>query len=262
MTDFQYKSPDLLLRELGITEPEDILIEAIAQDRQATIVYEPLTGCEARLLGLGDKAIITVRKDAPRERQRFSAAHELGHWMRDRGKMAFSCEAKVFAQEWNADNPERRANRYAADLLLPTTMFTPRARNREITFASVHELAKAFQTSLTATAIRLVELGSFPAMIVCHNLEKRHWFIRSEDVPNEIWPLERVAEETAAYRLLKGMSTPSTPTRISADAWIKHADSWRYSLIEDSLRLGNGSVLSLLWWQDEKQLLDLMPEDE
>ena len=54
------KAPAALLDELGINAPSEIAIEAIAQYCGATIVYEPLDGCEARILGSGDRAIITV----------------------------------------------------------------------------------------------------------------------------------------------------------------------------------------------------------
>jgi len=40
-----YKSPSRLLKELGITEPQEIDVEAIAQYCGATIVYERLEGC-------------------------------------------------------------------------------------------------------------------------------------------------------------------------------------------------------------------------
>ena len=63
------------------------------------------------------------------------------------------------------DNPERRANRYAADLLLPVFMFEPRSKNRDITFETVRDLAREFQVGLTATAIRLVEFGSFRRLL-------------------------------------------------------------------------------------------------
>lgn len=99
---------------------------------------------------------------------RFSAAHELGHWMLDRGRLAaFVCSEKNFINDWSIDNPERRANRFAAELLLPQFLFQPLAKNKEITLKTVRELCAKFQTSLTATAIRLVEFGSFPAMVVC-----------------------------------------------------------------------------------------------
>ena len=143
-----FKSAATLIDELGITETEEIKIEAIAEYCGATIVYEPLDGCDARILGLGDRAIITVDSRATRGRQRFSAGHVLGHWMRDRGKVAFSCEANKFIEAWDADGPEQRANRYAADLLLPKGIFTAHARGQPPTFSSATALAAKFETSL------------------------------------------------------------------------------------------------------------------
>ena len=58
-----YKSPSKVLDELGITEPDEIDIEAIAQYCGALIVYEKLEGCAARILGNGNEAIITVEKN-------------------------------------------------------------------------------------------------------------------------------------------------------------------------------------------------------
>jgi Zn-dependent peptidase ImmA (M78 family) len=252
-----YKSPATLLEELGITEPLDIEIEAIAEYCNATIVYEPLKGCEARILGHGDRAIITVNSTSLRERQRFSGAHELGHWMRDRGKIAFACAEMVFATEWGEENPEVRANRYAADLLLPPSMFSRRAKNREMTFATVRDLAKDFQTSLTATAIRLVELGSLPAMLVCYELGKRRWFTRGPDVPQIFWPRNEPERDTVAYALIHGTATKERPIDVYADGWFDLRNADRYEVREDSVRISDRFVLSLLWWKDESQILDL-----
>jgi Domain of unknown function (DUF955). len=91
--------PPLRLGELGITEPRHIDIETIAEFCGATVVYDFLEGCEARLIGYKDKAIITANCRAARERQRFSAGHEFGHWMLDRGRVAFTCQASMFATE-------------------------------------------------------------------------------------------------------------------------------------------------------------------
>src|SRR3990167_6984819 len=113
-----YTSPAQLLDDLGITSPEEIDIEAIAFHCGATILYRPLTGCAARIVGNGNNAIITVDSGSPRERQRFSAAHERGHWTDDRGKSAFSGQETQFVEKWSRHNPESRANSYASDLLL------------------------------------------------------------------------------------------------------------------------------------------------
>lgn len=55
-----YRAPASLLAELGIEAPDEIDIEAIAEHCDATVVYEPLAGCTARIIGHGDRAIITV----------------------------------------------------------------------------------------------------------------------------------------------------------------------------------------------------------
>lgn len=86
-----------MLSDLGISEPKDIMIEALAEYLGATIIYERLKGSAARILGIGNRAFITVDSESRRERQRFSAGHELGHWMIDRGKIAsFVCAERVF----------------------------------------------------------------------------------------------------------------------------------------------------------------------
>jgi hypothetical protein len=50
-----------LLQELGITEPKEIDLEAIAYHVGAHVRRQPLDGCEARIIGCGDRAIITVK---------------------------------------------------------------------------------------------------------------------------------------------------------------------------------------------------------
>jgi hypothetical protein len=45
-----------LLADLGITEPQELEIEVIAQHCQATITYKPLSGCAARITGNEDRA--------------------------------------------------------------------------------------------------------------------------------------------------------------------------------------------------------------
>jgi hypothetical protein len=254
------KAPAAVLDELGVGAPSDIMIEGIAEYCGATIVYEPLDGCEARILGSGDRAIITVNANSPRPRQRFSAGHELGHWMRDRGKLAFSCTDNNLVRDWGDDSPERRANRYAADLLLPRRLFEEAARGLPPTFESVRRLAVTFETSLTATAIRLAELGDAPAMIVCNDMQGRRWFYRTSLVP--LWPLSKPGPNSEAARLLAGGFTRSGgPATVDADEWIDHAGASKYTLIEDSTRAGN-VVLSLLWWKDERQILDLDDDDQ
>jgi hypothetical protein len=181
--------------------------------------------------------------------------------MRDRHRIAsYRCDRALFRLAWSVDEPEHRANRYAAELLLPEVMFKPRARGLPAVFETVRELAKVFVTSLTATAIRLVEIGPWPAMLICSAKDRRKWFAKGPDV--RLWPKDRVGAATVAADLLHDPSALEPgPTEVCADGWIDHGDASRYAVIEDSRRMTPDLVLSLLWWKDEAQLLELDTPD-
>jgi len=51
------------------------------------------------------------------------------------------------------------------------------------------------------------------------------------------------------------------PTTVQADGWLTHPEAEKYELLEDSVRFRDGSILSLLWWKDEKQIIDLIDVD-
>ena len=83
-------APERLLQDLGVTDPDDIDLEAIAWTMGAEVRYRPLDGCEARILGRDDRAIITVNQRSAPRRRRFSLAHEIGHWTHHRGVASFA----------------------------------------------------------------------------------------------------------------------------------------------------------------------------
>ena len=245
--------PESLLAELGIQHPKDIDIEVIAQHCGATVTYEPLTGCEARILGSGDQAIITVNSGSSEPRRRFSAAHELAHWTHDRGKLAAACSASTIRHSWGSDR-EARANQYASDLLLPKSMFVPRVKGRDITFVTVDALRDDFNVSMTATAIRLVRYGPRPSMLLCSGPGGREWFVASSEVERRLWPRKVPGENTAAFDLLRGASAPDRPQDVDADEWIESDGADEYVVREHSRKINDGRVLTLLWWKDQSQI--------
>lgn len=109
----------------------------------------------------------------------------------------------MFVREWSEDSPEKRANRFAADLLLPSKMFRPLSKDLPITFASVEKLAAIFKMSLSATAIPLVEYGSDPAMLICSSVGGRQWYVASSTVNGKLWPVDRPGQSTVAAALYK-----------------------------------------------------------
>jgi Zn-dependent peptidase ImmA (M78 family) len=245
--------PESLLAQLGIRHPRDIDIEVIAEHCGATVTYEPLSGCEARILGLGNRAIITVNSGSNEPRRRFSAAHELAHWMHDRGKLAAACSATTIRDSWGSDR-EARANQYASDLLLPKSMFVPRVKERDITFVTVDALRDDFNVSMTATAIRLVRCGHWPSMLVCCGPGGREWFVASSEVERRLWPRKAPGENTGAFDLLRGAVAPDRPQDVDADEWIDGEDADEYVVREHSRKINDGRVLTLLWWRDQSQV--------
>ena len=252
------RQPEDLLRELGISEPEEIDVEAVAQYCGATVIERPLTGCEARIVGLRGRAVITVNASSIRARRRFSAAHELGHWMRDRGKVALRCNPEGSFGATAMDR-EARADRYASDLLMPCFMFGPRSTGRPIHFETVSDLADTFQTSLTATAIRLVDISEFPSIVACSDRSRLRWFHRSADVPRCLWP-QFPGRVTFAFDLLHARSGRERTGEVSSDGWFSIPHD--HFVHEDSRRIGPEQVLTLLSWNDERPLIELQEEEE
>jgi hypothetical protein len=82
--------PERLLKSLGIEKPEDIDLEAVAWSLGAKVKYRPLKSCEARICGYENKATISVDDSRMPQRQRFSLAHEIGHWIYHRGQLALA----------------------------------------------------------------------------------------------------------------------------------------------------------------------------
>ena len=54
------EAAEAVIEALGITRIDELDVDAIAFDAGVEVVYEPLVGCEATLVGVGGRAIATV----------------------------------------------------------------------------------------------------------------------------------------------------------------------------------------------------------
>lgn len=247
-----------LLQSLGVTDPRDIDLEAIAFDQGAIVKYRPLNGCEARILGYGDRAVITVDNQRRRSRLRFSTAHELGHWHSHRGRSLMCRPDEIGNPRRNPIDPERIADSYAADLLLPRYLFVPRANSYgKTSFETLDKLTDEFSTSMTATAIRLVEYGPEPAMLVCHGPQGRKWFNRPRQIPERWFPREDLDADSYAFDVLHGDARRSRRVLIGADAWFDRRDAEKFQIYEQSFSSANDEILSILIFKDGEMLEDL-----
>lgn len=245
----KFTQPEKLLWRYGITEPKDIDLEAIAFDLGAEVRYRKLDGCDARIVGNDTTAIISISVDSYQPRQRFSLAHEIGHWHEDRGSGGFLCAAEdIGPQNAAAKSKEALANVFASQLILPDYLFKPRILNRQPILDTASYLAEEFNASLTATSIKLAKVSLIPAMAVCHSQTQREWFFRSSALPPDIWPIKQVHHDTNAFEILfGGISKKTTPKNEAAYKWLTGPGIFNSTVKVQSTKLPDSTVLSLLF---------------
>lgn len=247
---------ELILLDLGIDSPADIDLDAIAWTLGARVRYRPLDGCEARIIGEGNKAIITVNCRSSPRRQRFSVAHELGHWQYHRGRILICRSDEIGRPREGQTATERTADNYAADLLMPWYLIRPVIRTYpRLNFHNIQTIADTFNTSLTSTTIRVVDSGEFPIVLVCHGHEGRRWFSRARDVPQRWFPRAELDHESFAFAILFGSSAEDhIPRKIGADAWFDRRDADEFEIYEQTVRIGNDEILTLLLITEDRML--------
>lgn len=102
----------------------------------------------------------------------------------------------------------------------PRYLFKPMLKDKPLTFATINTLATQFQTSLAATAIRLVQFTNRHAVLICSSQEGRTWFEPSKSVTaHQNWPRRTVSPKSAAYTLLHRDEEPAGPKSVSASVW-------------------------------------------
>lgn len=247
------RRPDELLAHSFVDHPDDIDLDVIAFQEGLEIKDKPLVGCEANLVGFGDKGIITVAPGVPVERRRFSIAHEIGHWEQHRG-MSFSCRVEERALDKAARSTEREADDYASLLLMPANLFREAIASNmgEVSLALINELGSIFRTSFPAAAIRYVELSGEAVVLVFNGAgdPRRWWCSRSKRVPEHRWVTREVNSDTFAHDLLTAAPGTKLQGKMPAEVWFDGLPEDKYQLMELSVRRQEG-VYTLLHLVDE-----------
>jgi Zn-dependent peptidase ImmA (M78 family) len=238
-----------LLREFAIVEPHDIRVEDLATAKGAVVVEGPLEGCEARLVRVGKRGVIRIRTTIKEPgRKRFAAAHEFGHFlMHENVSQYFICTAEDL-RDYRKSSVEVEANRFASHLLMPSFLFRPRCRKFDPNIVSAQSLAAEFNTSLTATAIRIVDESAQLCAVVMSRDRVVDW----AKFPDEHrWPRidkgQALSPESLAYHCTTGDQL-SPWQEVPTTAWLGDPDAAeRWEVMEQSLRFHDYPyVLTLL----------------
>ncbi|MBC2714091.1 MAG: ImmA/IrrE family metallo-endopeptidase [Desulfobacteraceae bacterium] len=165
------KMAQQLLAEFGIDTPP-VPVEDIAKQKGAKLSFEPFEGKDdisGLLFRDKNNVIIGINSAHPRNRQRFSIAHELGHlFLHDKELFVDKVVKLNFRDSVSSaaiDTKEIAANAFAAELLMPKQFIQNEiykiikkslSLNKE---ELIEKLAVIFEVSKQAMEYRLTNLG-------------------------------------------------------------------------------------------------------
>lgn len=204
------------------------------------------------------KGIIAVKATMVEStRKRFTIAHEIGHFIipTHRGLENICGSKEVESWHKGLKPAELEANEFAAELLLPTGLLRDRFKLSEPSFERITHAARDFDTSLTATTRRYIDLTGLACAIVWSQHGKACWYHRSDSFPFYLTLTDLPTSTSFAGKLFERRAVPSDFNPVAPDAWLSTLDAQQVDLLfEHSLFLQNyNAVLTMLWLKNPPQ---------
>lgn len=139
--------------------------------------------CDGCLMRVGDAwGILINARIRSESRRNFTIAHEIGHYLLERdsvGSCSLDERLNAVMAEQDEDTEqgkpnkqaylqsEQRANQFAAELLMPTPIFSADSSSHaQVGLPAIAALASQYGTSLTSTGIHYTRLSKFVCAIV------------------------------------------------------------------------------------------------
>jgi hypothetical protein len=214
-----------LRAELGIAPKADL--DQLAAQLGLTIVEVDSQSFEGALLRSSrdlSGRILVRRGIRESGRRRFTVAHEIGHYILHVDQQ-IPCSPRVI-EGWRESQPtpEREADTFASELLLPTTETVQCVNRRWPSMEVVADVAEHFGTSLMAAGRKFCDVASQACAVVWSSQRKIRWFHGSPTFAHFIEVGKEIDFDSVAYRAYESKPIPAEMEEIPADAWIK--SSW------------------------------------
>lgn len=192
-------------------------------------------------------------------RQRFTIAHEFGHFLLPHHKdMKYECTSNDLSQNETGATPEAEreweANRFAAELMLPKQQFVKRlGKVAAPCLSHIQRLAKDFDMSIEATARRYLNLSGFSCCLIfskngvitkypAKSSDFRYWL--------NLKPKQKVPAISTAAIQGEGLDDLND---IAADEWLSiDGVSAPDYIHEQTLYQEQGYAVTLLWIEDSE----------
>ncbi|MBX3110267.1 MAG: ImmA/IrrE family metallo-endopeptidase [Fimbriimonadaceae bacterium] len=224
--------------------------------RGVMVMAQDYTGLDGSLIRSGKHGIIGYRRGIQEAgRIAFTIAHELGHWeLHPHHNQAIACTAGDIAA-YKGTGMEQEANAFAAELLMPTPMLAQSLQYASATIQQASKVANTYGTSLTAAAIRVIELIDCPALVVLSEDNRVKWVAKSRKARPyfTVQKGDPINDEALAWNCLAEIDEVEPPERVKANAWFtRDHNSYRLTVWEQSAMLGDYNlVLSVVSFDEQ-----------
>lgn len=231
-----------------------------------------INGCEGILITTPEKGEgqIIVKSTNPRQRQRFTIAHELGHYLNDMHQpvgRGFLCTKKDLNADLESSDKyqrqENEANTFATELLMPSAEFYRRAaRLGGPSVELVMELAQLFDTSREATARRMVDICGETCAVAVSKDGQVLRFYKSNDFPSTpFWKGQSIPKQSITSSFSGDEDRYSDMEEITAGLWLNSGLRKGATLCEQVLVQEQGFRMTVLH-VDESECDDYEEDDE
>jgi hypothetical protein len=196
------------------------------------------------------QGVVAVKRDIRENgRKRFCIAHEMGHYLLPGHGTKESICLKEDIESFRQGIPkqEEAANRFAAELLLPSSEIAPIVRKESATIAVAKIVGEQYQTSLTAAALKCIEQTRNEVCAVVLSASGIIRWCRLNDQFTEYVRIgQHLSDDSLASDLSKDMREKDGS--VPATAWInKYGLSTDAMIWEDSIFLPYyNSVLTII----------------
>jgi Zn-dependent peptidase ImmA (M78 family) len=200
-------------------------------------------GFEGLLVCSKDKpvGIIAVNKNIREPgRKRYIVSHEIGHYILP-GHGEIDCICKTHdIESWSKELPEEEiaANRFASELLMPLESINPILNDNWATIAAAKRVSNNFGVSLTAAAVRCIDLTDENCALIVSQESTIRWFKPSKYFESFVPVRRRVSDDSFAIKLFQQEEPSVLDGSVPSDAWLSGYITQRVERVwEDSIYL-------------------------
>jgi IrrE N-terminal-like domain len=246
----------MLRQQRGLTDVRACPLEALLSADDIFLGHSDGNdlGCAALLYRLESVAGILIESGQSPQRERFSIAHELGHYYNpSHAKHGdFQCgDPDMRTRSTDAKQREWEANDFASELLMPFTLFSKDVRAQSLTIELAVRLAGAdlYNVSIFAAAWRIIQTTRESAALIVTTDGVIDWVTRSKNFGG--WITDRgepPRPDTLAHSVLRGEGAHARGAEVPAAAWFDSPDQASGSVLESTYAIERtNQVVSLLW---------------